>query len=203
MTIEQTVRTRSANHCELCGATETLTLYFVAKNNNNSIDNRQQNCAEQNIMVCPSCLEQINNPDRMDVNHWRCLNDSMWNQEPVVQVMAWRMLTRLKAEGWPQELLDRLYLEDETLAWAQASNLEFVEENTEVLSHKDCNGITLTSGDTVIITKDLNIKGSSFTAKRGTAVRGISLVADNAAHIEGRINGQQIIILTQFVKKSN
>jgi len=49
----------------------------------------------------------------------------------------------------------------------------------------------------------LNVKGASFTAKRGTAVRKISLVPDNAAHIEGRVNGQQIVILTEFVKKSN
>ncbi|MFT4681576.1 MAG: protein PhnA, partial [Flavobacteriales bacterium] len=42
-----------------------------------------------------------------------------------------------------------------------------------------------------------------FTAKRGTAVRNISLVHDNAEHIEGKVNGQQIVIITQFVKKSN
>ena len=50
--------------------------------------------------------------------------------------------------------------------------------------------------------KDLPVKGAGFTAKRGTAVRGISLVADNAAHIEGRVEGQRIVILTAFVKKS-
>ena len=49
---------------------------------------------------------------------------------------------------------------------------------------------------------DLDVKGSGFTAKRGTAVRSISLVEDNAGQIEGRINGQQIVILTQYVKKS-
>ncbi len=42
--------------------------------------------------------------------------------------------------------------------------------------------------------------GTRFTAKRGTAVRGISLVFDNLEHIEGRINGQQIVILSKFVK---
>jgi hypothetical protein len=41
-----------------------------------------------------------------------------------------------------------------------------------------------------------------FTAKRGTAVRGISLVENNAQQIEGKVNGQQIVIFTQFVKKS-
>ena len=46
------------------------------------------------------------------------------------------------------------------------------------------------------------MKGGGFTAKRGTAVRGIGLVHDNPGQIEGRVNGQQIVILTQFVKKS-
>jgi len=61
----------------------------------------------------------------------------------------------------------------------------------------------LAAGDTVTLIKDLNVKGAGFTAKRGTAVRGIALVADKAEHIEGKINGQQIVILTKFVKKSN
>jgi protein PhnA len=137
----------------------------------------------------------------MDVNHWRCLNDSMWNQTPAVQVMAWRMLTRLRAEGWPQDLLDMLYLDDDTLAWAQATGEG--ASNDDTVKHLDSNGAVLEAGDTVTLIKDLNVKGANFTAKRGTAVRGISLVADNPQHIEGRVNGQQIVILTKFVKKSN
>jgi len=69
--------------------------------------------------------------------------------------------------------------------------------------HMDSNGAVLEAGDTVTLIKDLNVKGAGFTAKRGTAVRNISLVADNHEHIEGRINGQRIVILTQFVKRSN
>jgi protein PhnA len=71
------------------------------------------------------------------------------------------------------------------------------------LKHIDSNGVVLQAGDTVVLVKDLDVKGAGFTAKRGTAVRGISLVADNPEHIEGRVNGQQIVILTKFVKKSN
>ena len=61
----------------------------------------------------------------------------------------------------------------------------------------------LEAGNTVILTKDLNVKGANFTAKRGTLVRGISLVEDNPEHIEGKVEGQRIVILTKFVKKSN
>jgi len=93
-----------------------------------------------------------------------------------------------------------LYLEENILNWAKAS-----AEGSENLAvkHMDSNGNTLQAGDTVTLVKDLNVKGANFTAKRGTAVRGISLVADNAEHIEGRVNGQQIVILTKFVKKSS
>ena len=68
--------------------------------------------------------------------------------------------------------------------------------------HRDSNGGFLASGDTVTLIKDLPVKGGGFTAKRGTSVRGISLVEDNERHIEGRVNGQKIIILTEFTKKS-
>ncbi len=66
---------------------------------------------------------------------------------------------------------------------------------------KDSNGNILQNGDTVTLIKDLDVKGASFTAKRGTAVRRISLVMDNPEHIQGRIKDQTIIILTKFVKK--
>jgi len=39
-------------------------------------------------------------------------------------------------------------------------------------------------------------------AKIGTAVRNIKLVHDNTEQIEGKIDGQQIVILTKYVKKS-
>jgi protein PhnA len=125
----------------------------------------------------------------------------MWSQVPAVQVLAWRMLTRLSAEGWPQELLDMLYLDDETLAWAKATGEGQSEE--AAAKHVDCHGAVLEAGDTVTLIKDLTVKGANFTAKRGTAVRGISLVPDNPEQIEGRVSGQQIVILTKFVKKSS
>ena len=137
----------------------------------------------------------------MDANHWHCLNDSMWSPVPAVQVMAWRLLHRLSAEGWSHDLLDMLYLDEETLAWAQATG-EGVSQD-DVVKHIDSNGVVLQSGDTVVLIKDLDVKGGGFTAKRGTAVRGISLVADNPEQIEGKVNGQQLVLLTKFVKKSN
>jgi len=193
MSTEKALQARSESKCELCGTTENLSVYEVPPTSNDS--------ADECILICEICKQQIENPEKVDANHWRCLNDSMWSQVPAVQVMAWRMLTRLSAEGWPQELLDMLYLDDETLTWAQATDEGESDENT--IKHLDSNGTLLEAGDTVTLIKDLTVKGANFTAKRGTAVRGISLVADNPEHIEGRVNGQQIVILTKFVKKSN
>jgi protein PhnA len=93
-----------------------------------------------------------------------------------------------------------MYLEDEVLAWAQ-KGAPSDAESEDVVRHIDSNGAVLAAGDAVTLIKDLNVKGTSFIAKRGTVVRDIRLVLDNAAQIEGRVNAQQIVILTEFVKK--
>ncbi|MCW8907357.1 MAG: PhnA domain-containing protein [Sedimenticola sp.] len=190
---EQALHARSGSLCELCGNSESLDLFPVPPDSDGS--------EEQSVLLCATCRQQIEQPETCDSNHWRCLNDSMWSQVPAVQVMAWRMLKRLSAEGWPRDLLEMLYLDEETLRWAE-SGLPAGSGDPEANRHKDCNGASLEAGDTVTLTKDLNVKGANFTAKRGTPVRGISLVADNPEQIEGRVNGQQIVILTRFVKKS-
>jgi len=192
MSIENELHTRSDSKCELCGATGHLQVYAVPPTSDGT--------AEQSILVCATCHTQIENPATMDANHWRCLNDSMWSQVPAVQVVAWRLLNRLRAEGWPQELLDMLYLDDETRAWAEATGEGAAADDSP--KHVDCHGAVLEAGDTVTLIKDLDVKGSSITAKRGTAVRNIRLVQDNPEQIEGKVEGQQIIILTKFVKKS-
>ncbi|QZT39156.1 alkylphosphonate utilization protein [Halosquirtibacter xylanolyticus] len=92
-------------------------------------------------------------------------------------------------------------MDDQTLEWARATNEDQTNETSDEVKHLDSNGALLSDGDTVTLVKDLNVKGAGFTAKRGTAVRNISLVHDNAEHIEGKVNGQHIVILTKFVKK--
>jgi protein PhnA len=193
MSTEQALLARSESKCELCGATEDLGVYEVPPRVNGGADE----CA----LICAPCREQIEEPAKVDAQHWRCLNECMWSQVPAVQVIAWRMLKRLSTEGWAQGLLDMLFLDEATQAWAQATGEGTGSE--EGARHLDSNGTLLEAGDTVTLIKDLNVKGANFTAKRGTVVRGISLVADNPEHIEARVSGQQIVILTKFVKKAN
>ncbi|GGD95789.1 PhnA domain-containing protein [Planktosalinus lacus] len=191
MLTEQQLMERSGSSCEICNATENLKSY--------NLPNSPGDIAETNVLLCETCLSQIENPETIDPNHWRSLNDSMWSTVPAVQVFSWRMLNRLKAEGWPQDLLDMMYLDEETLAWAKADGDDLA--SGDKIIHRDSNGAVLEAGDTVVLIKDLDVKGSSLTAKRGTAVRRISLVYDNAEQIEGKVEGQQIVILTKFVKK--
>lgn len=193
MSLETDLYTRADSKCELCSASNELSAYTVPP--------RETKLADDSVLLCEQCLSQINHAAALESKHWHCLNDSMWNPTPAVQVLAWRMLKRLDVAGqsWAQNALDSLYLDDELLAWANSAQANDNEHGN--IKHFDSNGVSLSAGDTVTLTKDLNVKGAGFTAKRGTAVRSISLVADNSKHIEGRINGQRIVILTEFVKK--
>ena len=185
------LKARSGNYCELCGATENLGVYTIPPAKNESTDNSR--------WVCDTCLSQIETPSTMDSNHWRCLNDSMWSEHRPVKVMAWRLLNRLKDEGWSLDLLNMMYLDDEELAFAKDSD-DHLDESEKVI-HKDSNGTVLSNGDNVVLIKDLKVKGTSMTAKQGTVVRKITLDPENAQYIEGKVEGQQIVILTQYVKR--
>jgi protein PhnA len=193
MSIEKQLYARSESKCELCASTDDLKVYDVPP--------ASKGGADESLLACTTCLEQIEDPEKMDANHWRCLNDSMWSEVAAVQAVAWRMLNRLSEEGWPVDLLEMLYLDEELLEWAKATGEEAGQG--DVVKHVDSNGQVLEAGDSVVLIKDLKVKGASFVAKRGTAVRRISLVADNPEHIEGKVEGQRIVILTKFVKKSS
>lgn len=187
MSLSTILEERSELKCELCSATNDLTVYTVPPKNDDNPDHQ--------IVVCPTCLSQIENPDQLDPNHWRCLNESMWSQVPAVQVMAYRLLNQLSSHDWAQDLIGMMYLDEALIEWAN-------DAGDAAVIHKDSNGNILEAGDTVTLIQDLNVKGAGFTAKRGTAVRRIRLVHDNAEHIEGKVEGQSIVILTKYVKKS-
>ena len=194
MTTEQTLMERSGAQCELCSAKENLAVFAIPPQNNPSNP-------EQCILICDHCLGQINQPDTMDARHWHCLNDSVWSQVPGVQVMAFRLLHRLSSHSWAQDLLDMIYLDDDTREWACSGLDGGVSDEAAQAPTLDSNGSELNAGDTVTLIKDLPVKGAGFTAKRGTAVRNISLTS-NPGQIEGRVNGVRIVLLTQYLKKA-
>jgi len=191
MKLEEQLIKRSGNKCELCQSESKLNLYEVAP---------QARYDEHNtIMICDKCEAQILKKEELESGHWDCLTTSMWSEVPGVQVVTWRMLNRLRNESWAAESLDLMYLDDEKLAWARATGDH--ENDSAVDLHKDSNGTVLNAGDTIVLTKSLDVKGTSLNAKLGTVVKNIRLVENNTEQIEGKIEGQVIVILTKYVRK--
>ena len=193
MGIEREVKKRAEDKCEFCGYNEFLNVYLVPKTPDYVED------IDTAVLACETCSSQFDEEENRDENHWRCLNDSMWSPSPPVQIMSWRMLHRLKSYGWSQGLIDMMYLDDQQLDWAAAAG--DAVDKTDAIIHRDVNGVVLKSGDSVVLIKDLKVKGSSLVAKQGTAVRRISLDPENSEFIEGKVGPTQIVIITKYVKK--
>ncbi len=175
------LRARASDRCELCGADADLAVLPVGPG---PLD------VDHAVLACPICRTEA------DPHHWRCLRDAMWGGVVPVQVFGWRVLQRLTDEAWAQELLDQVYLDDETLAAARATEVPD-DAPTPVV---DAYGAPLADGDTVLILKDLDVKGASFTARRGTVVKNIRL-GDDPTHVEGKVGGVAIYLKTMFLKR--
>lgn len=188
MSILEDLKSRANSQCELCTNKEELSAYEVAPVEEGNMDKA--------VLVCGECRTQLESPSSMDSNHWRCLNDSMWSEHAAVQVMAWRIFDQLSSEGWAQDLQSQMYMDEATQEWAQA-----LKPDPDAKPTKDSNGAQLFAGDSVTLIKDLVVKGANFTAKRGTLVRNISLTND-PKHIEGKVNGTQIVLVSAFLKKA-
>jgi len=71
----------------------------------------------------------------------------------------------------------------------------------ETMAIKDSNGTPLNDGDSVQVIKDLKVKGTSVTLKRGTVIKNIRLTDDeetiecNADKVKG------LVLKTCFLKK--
>lgn len=192
MSLEENLRKRSGNSCELSNATTDLKVYLVNYNGENNDD--------RSILISEKCIAQIEKTQEADSAFWEpILPIAMWSETPAIKVISWRMLQRFRNESWAADALDMIYMEDHVLEWAKESGDHINEAGADL--HKDSNGNILQNGDTVTLIKDLDVKGSSLNAKIGTAVRNIRLVHDNPEQIEGKVEGQMIVILTKFVKR--
>ena len=191
MTIDPSLLERADNICELCTSPENLSAHDVTPEDGAPTGNA--------AVLCATCITDIGGAS-LDTDHWQCLSTSMWSQVPAVQVLAWRLLTRLSGESWAQDLLDMMYLDESLADWAKAGLPEDTS-GTDRAPTRDSNGAELKDGDSITLIKDLAVKGAGFTAKRGTLVRNISLT-DNPLHIEGRVSGQHIVLVSAFLKKA-
>jgi protein PhnA len=67
---------------------------------------------------------------------------------------------------------------------------------------RDSNGTLLADGDNVKLIKDLKVKGTSTTLKRGTMVKGIRLTG-NPEEIDCRVDKiKGLVLRTEFVRKA-
>lgn len=184
MSISTQLKQRNGDLCELCNAENATTAYTVSPKNEDQIENQ--------VALCDTCLKAID-----DVNasfHWRCLEGSIWNPEPSIQALSYRIMQNFKNEEWVSSVLNNVDLDENVIDWAMSAF-----QVADV--HKDAFGNILENGDNVVLTQALNVKGTSFTASKGVVVKKIKLVHDNPEQIEGKINDQVIVILCKFVKK--
>ena len=67
---------------------------------------------------------------------------------------------------------------------------------------RDSNGTVLNEGDSVQLIKDLKVKGTSVTLKRGTIIKNIHLISDDGEQIECRVEKvKNLVLKTCFLKK--
>ncbi len=191
MNLEQILLTRAHNQCELCQNPNDLRPFLL----------ESAPAAESALLLCKICRAQAQGESPMEPHHWRCLADGIWSEHRAVKVLSYRLLTRLGTHDWARELQEQLYLEPEDLLLAREDLGPAIDGDDTQTPTLDSNGTRLQDGDSVTIIKDLEVKGGGFTAKRGTLVKNIKLT-ENPKHIEGRVNGVQIVLIAAFLKKT-
>jgi protein PhnA len=92
------------------------------------------------------------------------------------------------------------YIYDEaTGEWRPAA--EIAAEKAKAAEVRDASGNVLADGDSVILIKDLKVKGAGQTLKQGTVIRSIRLT-DNPEEIDCRHDAiKGLVLRTEFVRK--
>jgi protein PhnA len=66
----------------------------------------------------------------------------------------------------------------------------------------DANGNLLVSGDSVVLIKDLKVKGSSTTLKVGTKIKNIRIVGSGDHEVDCRTDAGNIMLKACFLRKA-
>ena len=83
--------------------------------------------------------------------------------------------------------------------WPQTAAEAADEEGERIV--KDANGSVLQNGDTVVLIKDLKVKGSSTTLKQGTKIKGIRIV-DGDHEIDCKTDAGQMLLKACYLRKA-
>ena len=176
-------------NCTLCNSTESISNYNV-----------EPVASDAEVALCHKCQAAISTNDFSDIHHWHCLSEAIWHEQSAVKVLSYSILSALRPEAWAQDLMDQIYLEPQELEWAKTRVERITPQEDNSTPTLDSNGARLQEGDSVTLIKDLDVKGGGFTAKRGTLVKNIRLT-NNPEHIDGKVNGVQIVLVAKFLKK--
>jgi len=97
-------------------------------------------------------------------------------------------------------MADDDYVYDEaTGEWRPASEMAAAAAQKAVV--RDAAGNTLSDGDSVVLIKDLKVKGANQTLKQGTVIKSIRLT-DNEEEIDCRHESiKGLVLRTEFVRK--
>ena len=96
---------------------------------------------------------------------------------------------------------DEDYVYDEASGeWRPASEMTAAAQPQTVVV-RDASGTELADGDSVVLIKDLKVKGAGQTLKQGTVIRSIRLT-DNPEEIDCRHEAiKGLVLRTEFVRK--
>ena len=108
----------------------------------------------------------------------------------------------------PQCGLDNTYPDGDLLIcpdcsheWSAGAAADDEDSGPRII--KDANGTPLADGDSVLLVKDLKVKGSSTVIKKGTKIKGIRLVYDNGDHdVDCKTDQGPFILKSEFLKKA-
>lgn len=87
--------------------------------------------------------------------------------------------------------------------WPAQADATASDEDSGPRTIKDANGTPLADGDSVLLVKDLKVKGSSTVLKKGTKIKGIRLVYDNGDHdVDCKTELGPFMLKSEFLKKA-
>jgi len=185
MSLTKELSERCQNNCEICNSNSPSHEFVVSPKNGNSFNDM--------VALCDSCFAAVEAQDYAALKDFA--SGSIWNPVAPVQALSYRIIHGADGANEAADLAGSAGLDEEIIQWSLTA---FIVAPV----HKDAFGNTLENGDNVVLTQALDVKGTNFTASKGTVVKKIKLVADNVEHIEGKVNEQTIVILTKYVKKS-
>jgi len=108
MSVHSPVIERNSGTCELCNSEPATVAYLVSPKTDEIPANQ--------VALCNTCFSKIDDP--AEIFHWRCLEGSIWNPEPAVQALSYRILKSLEKEQWAADTMSAVDIDESVIDWA-------------------------------------------------------------------------------------